>query len=458
MADGKKTCGEKVLNMPESTATAETEKQLEEAFFKELDEYQLHMPGNRIVPFSDDLNLLDMVQRQYPGWKEKGRMTSVPPARVPKVFLESFQMHEKLQKMFKLTQKGDEGEIKLYRLFLDGSFAEEPGMIIFPNVDGSHIFKNLDTKDAKFEIDMVLVHLTIGIFVFNVKNQTKRGSSFQKVEKDIENHKGLIRMLLNYKNTAQSDNIPIHSVVCDFEKENSKFSTLEQENKDKDDKVVVFNKTDLKQGQFSDIWVSKISAAGIKNIVWTSSLDQLVARLIALASIEGDSALIHEQLRRGLMQSVLKEEYLEHQISTVIGANKNCKDAIVEHSQLLSIETKKQRKRFILWTKEQLKVIAKVYESLTRSADSYCRIAVTGGKGSGKTLLLCTLVKIVASVLEGATDYSINSILFCEGTFKSIGLQAMLSEMFRETGITGKQLFVLASFIWKRSQQIEHPG
>ena len=48
-------------------------------------------------------------------------MTSVPVARVPKLFIDSEQMHKKLQQKLKGTIKGEEAEHRLYRLFTEHS-------------------------------------------------------------------------------------------------------------------------------------------------------------------------------------------------------------------------------------------------------------------------------------------------------------------------------------------------
>ena len=410
------------------------EASIEKVFFQELDEFQFHMPGNRTVPFSDDQNLLDMVQRQYPGWKERGRITSVPPARVPSVFLEDFQMHGKLRKILRSVQRGEAGEMKLYRSFVDGSFDKEPGMMVFPNFDGSHIFR---TNIAKVEIDMVLVHSKKGIFVFNVKNQLGGASSLKQVKNDIEKHTRLIRLLLNYKKPETNENIPIHAVICDCGNSDSKFSALEQ-SKIGDAKVMVFTKKDLGSSDFSKIWSCKLDQAGVQDINWTSLQDALLSRLIALASMEkGFSALIHDRLISGIMQSVSKKEHLKTQISCDDFGQESeaLKEAVL---QRFETENQTGKKKFILWTKEQVRVIAKVYKGLNETPDYGIRLLVTGGKGSGKTLLITALAKMAASSISSETEKTSGSVLMCEGTFKSIGLLNMMEKNLSNTGITSE--------------------
>ena len=50
-----------------------------------------------------------------------GKVTSVPVARVPKLFIDSEQMHKNLQRVVKGTIKGEEAEQWLYQLFTEHS-------------------------------------------------------------------------------------------------------------------------------------------------------------------------------------------------------------------------------------------------------------------------------------------------------------------------------------------------
>ena len=405
----------------------------QQAFFAELDEFLFHMPGNRTVPFSDDQNLLYMVQMQYPGWKERGRITSVPIARAPKVFLHHSQLEQHLKEKLKSAAKGDDAEMKLYGRFVDESFAEEPGMMVFPNIDGSHIF---DTQVAKVEIDMVLVHSKKGVFIFNVKNQIGKGSSVQDMRDDIAKHSLFLRMLIQYNNpSASKERIPIHTVVCDFAKNSSKFQTLETETENTNGKILVFSKNELNTDAFPTVWKRKLIHAGIQDITWHSSIDRLLARLVALSSIEGASALIHDQVRTGLMQSAPNEDDLKTQTSSASSIDEDddngLKKTIIEHSL---IENKKGKKRFILWSKEQMKVIATVYQQLVNFSGRGMRLLVTGSKGSGKTMLLIAVAKMVATIknLQGETS---SRILVCEGTKKSTGLLMIFRKTFSSTSI-----------------------
>ena len=403
-------------------------------FFEELDEFLLHMPGNRTVPFSDDQNLLDMIQLQYSGWKERGRITSVPIVRAPKVFLHHSQLQQHLKEKLKSAVRGDDAEMKLYCRFVDESFAEEPGMMVFPNIDGSHIF---DTQVAKVEIDMVLVHSKKGVFVFNVKNQIGKGTSVQDMRDDIAKHTLFLRMLIQYNNpTASKERISIHTVVCDFAKNKSKFRILETETENTNGKILVFNKNELDTDAFPTVWKQKLIHAGIQDITWHFSIDRLLARLVALSSIEGASALMHDQVRTGLMQSTTNVDNLIAQTSSSSSVGEHdgngLKETIIEHSL---IEHKKGKKRFILWSKEQMKVIATVYQQLVNFSGKGMRLLVTGSKGSGKTMLLIAVAKMVATMKNLQDGETSSRILVCEGTKKSTGLLMMFRKTFSSTSI-----------------------
>ena len=83
------------------------------AFSRELDTFELQMPGAHRVPFRDNENLIKMLRLQYPNWEKVGNISSVPIARVPRLFLNNIQMSKKLQDEFKYLLKGEVGEIKV---------------------------------------------------------------------------------------------------------------------------------------------------------------------------------------------------------------------------------------------------------------------------------------------------------------------------------------------------------
>ena len=282
-------------------------------FNNELNQIQLRMPGSggNEIPFSHNDVLLDMVKKQYPHWRELGNVTSVPIARIPKLFLRSNQMNKNLQKTFKGTQKGDVAEKKLYELFVGETFSNQPGIIVFPNFDGSELFK---TQAAKVEIDMILVHQSKGIFIFNVKNVGGSSASSENIRSDIRKHRKLLRMLLNYNNANSERFIPIHAIVCNFSDKGRLYTDLDYEGRDIGEQTLVFNKSQLIPETFKESWMSKLDQAGIKDVPWSSCLDILVARLISLSSLEGSLALIHEQIAKSITQAVSKRKHLKNQL------------------------------------------------------------------------------------------------------------------------------------------------
>ena len=375
----------------------------DEEFDKELDNFELRMPGNQSIPFSDNENVLEWARKQYPNWRERGKVTSVPVARVPKMFLDNFQIEKKLRNKMKITIKGEEAELNLYRLFVEASFKEQPGVIIFPNVDGSHIFKS---KVGKVEIDMVLIHPQKGIFVFNVKNG---GSFYQKrkemekkiadVRADIKKHTNFIRMLTKNKSVGNNIIVPIHSIVCDFANNKSIFAAFKEETANTEGEILVFEMDELKKQNFTQNWCSQIKE--IDDVTWDDSFDLLIARLIALASIEGAAVLINEKMKAGFLQSVSKSDYLKTQLEPYSNT-KGFEETVTELSK---IEVPRKKEAFILWTKDQLEIISEVYNHLAHPESSTSlRILVTGGKGSGKTVLLVFLCNMAQLLMEAEQE------------------------------------------------------
>ena len=402
----------------------------EEEFFEELDKFNFRMPGNAYKRFSENQTFLQIIEQQYPRWKDPGNIISVPVARVPKLFLHGSQLEKMLQQKSKSLSTGDEGEIKLYRLFMDGNFTGQPGAIVFPNVDGSHIFK---CKAGSVEIDMELIHSKKGIFVFNVKNQGGKGTSAKEVKEDIDKHSKFIRMLKNYKSTEDNCFTPIHTVICDFANEKTKFTKLETRNENTGEHIIVLNKKVLETANFIKTWISRI--AKISDVVWNTSLDVLVARMMALASIEGGTSLIHEQMRTGVLQSTNEKQNLECQMGC-FGDNPKLnafREMVSEHSK---VENPKGKKRFILWTKAQMVVIAKVYQHVTTSQDRGLRLLVTGGRGTGKTMLLVFLAKMVQSIIEIQTGERTSRTMVIECTARAGGLIKALKQALGSSNVT----------------------
>ena len=466
-------------------------------FENELDSIGFQMPGSggKLISFSDDCCLLEMANNQYPRWKEEGNVTSVPLAWLPKKFLHDSEMTQKLKKTFKSLSKGDGGEKYLFKLFVKGKFPGQPGFIIFPNFDTSEMFK---TQVARKEIDMILVHQSYGIIVFNIKREGGKGTTSDGIKEDIEKHNKLIRMLMNYGTNQDTIHFtPIHTVICNFADKN-KFTLLEEQTQNDVEKILVLNKDDLKPQIFAETWVNMIKHARFEEFTWTSQMDVLVARLIALSSAECNLAVIHDQMGRGLLQTVSSEQHLKTQITSIKsvdlfekavvdqskfivqkGAEKQTipvLDNLPETSQITSSgsetnlhnfkiqdssfikkrtggedcfqptdgnvfkicnpkkkKSMREKKKFILWTTDQLKVIAKVYEYLTTAhlnpSQKGLRLIVTGCKGSGKTMLL-TFIAIFAQNLA-KTESQNFKVLICDGGFTSALVLHQIRQAFK---------------------------
>ena len=237
-------------------------------------------------------------------------------------------------------------------------------------------------------------------------------------------------MLKNYKSTEDNCFTPIHTVVCDFANDESKFANLETNNENAAEQIIVLNKKDLVPTKFLKTWSSRISE--IPNVAWNTSLDLLVTRMIALASIEGATSLIHEELKTGVFQSLAKNKYLQCQLGS-LGNNQKLKETVSKHSK---IENTKGKKRFILWTKAQMAVIAKIYEHVTISQDRGLRLLVTGGRGTGKTMLLVFLAKMVQSIIEIQTGERTSRTIVIEGTQRAKGLTAVLKQALHSSNVT----------------------
>ena len=262
-------------------------------FFQELDNFELQMPGAQRVPFKDNESLVRMFRSQYPNWKEEGNVTSVPVARVPRLFLQNTQMSKKLQDSFKYLQKGETGETKVYRLLLHETDPNQEGMMVFPNVNPQEIFKS---KSADVEIDMLVAHPTKGFLVLNIKKPGGKGLTPQKLQDDIERHDTFIRKLMQYGQDEPVDPIPIHSVICLLHDDNKeRFVTLTK-SAGQQNRILMLRKSDLTKDNFAKQW--KLNLEKLPNFDPSKKnvFEIALARLVTLSSLESSAALIHEQL------------------------------------------------------------------------------------------------------------------------------------------------------------------
>ena len=160
---------------------------MEQRLEDELNNFSVKFPGILTASFCDNSSLLNFVESQYPDWKNKGKTTSVPIARVPKIFLHANQMPKDLQSHYQATIKGEEAEIKVYRHLLNLRHDQE-GLLIFPNINGTEIFRK-QSAELHVELDTVMIHPKKGIFIFNVKNaQGRHGFNENNIKSDLEKH------------------------------------------------------------------------------------------------------------------------------------------------------------------------------------------------------------------------------------------------------------------------------
>ena len=80
-------------------------------------------------------------------------------------------------------------------------------------------------------------------------------------------------------------------------------------------------------------------------------------------------------------------------------------------------QSKRGKMKVILWTKEQLEIIAEVYETLTCNDGRLLRMHVEGPKGSGKTMLLIYLAKLAQAILDANEQKSCKQVIISGGFF-----------------------------------------
>ena len=353
----------------------------EEMFFHELKGFKIRIPGGSVISFLDNEKMLKLLRQQCPNWEEK--VSSVPIGRVPLLFLQNTQMSTQQQEKFKLLQKGERGESKVYQMLMHDE--KHKGMLVFPNLNGNEIFKS---TIAQVEIDTVIAHATKGFFVFVVKNIGGKGLTPQKMQSDIHRHCNFIRLLIEYGQTNSDRSMPIYPVLCLLQHDDSKerFQSLSF-NGETD--VLILSKTDLTMENFSLEWGRYLAGLPNHNID-KDVFETSVARLVALMLRDGSGAIIHNKMNTNYMQAFRKNKL-------------QFKDfdypwkSIIEKASQIKFGG---RERIVLWTAKQIEIIKLVLEHL-RNADQTgsLRLIVDGCKGSGKTMLLLFFAKIAQQFL-----------------------------------------------------------
>ena len=375
----------------------------EQLFFDELETFEIQIPGGQKTSFGETEKMLEILHWQCPNWKEEGKISSVPIARVPnQSFLKMIHIPSDLHKSLKDSEKGESAEAKVYELFMHLPQDLKEGMIVFPNVNGRETFR---TVKAHVEIDMVVAHPTKGFFIFNIKCLQKSAAS--EVKKDIEPHCGFIRMLIQYGQENAVDSIPMHLVICQLHDDKiDKFDKLRFSGNRS--QTLIFGKKDLTQEAFHKKWKDCLSNLPLPVIpeAHRKEFDVSVARLVAVNSCKSTAAIIHDNMQSNFMQSFKKSKPQFDKLNT----DKETKVLLEDTSR----SKMGDKTKFILWTEEQLKVISFVVEHLLNPEEKgYLRLFVAGCKGSGKTMLLVFIAKIAAKLLQ--TEFESKVIVFNGG-------------------------------------------
>ena len=266
-----------------------------------LDTIEIQMPGGQIINLSDNARMLDVLHWQCPKWEQKGKVSSILIARIPRVFLHNTQMSKDLQRQLKFLQKGETGEIKIYKLLTHSQDNKQEGMIVFPNLNGNEIFKKFELKVADVEIDMIVAHSTKGFFVFNTKNQGGKRLTPQSIQKDVDRHRNFVRWLVEYAQMTSLCSVPIYPVLCLLhDDQKGKFESLSYSGVS-GSRILVFGKNELTPQIFAEKWSRKL--ADLPDIKKKEPFYVSVARLVALSLIEGSGALIHKKIHSNFLQS-----------------------------------------------------------------------------------------------------------------------------------------------------------
>ena len=425
-----------------------------ESLTHELDKLEIHWPGDGRAKFDDEKKLKQFMEYQYPDWKNPGKVTSIPCVRIPRMIVRNDQLSEKLQKQYKSLQKGDKAENDIYRLFVNEVSTDDCGIMIFPNVDGSHIFEK--GGPGSVEIDLIVAHPTKGIFVFNIKNEQK--VNIQKLRTDIRKHTDFIRHIMCYGGRASGsseriiemkdlNDVPIHSVICYLPGHNSSIVKLADEINlyalqqkqlgRQPDQVIVFQKAEL--SNFAVRWAETIPK--LRRMEKTDSFDTLVARLGALNSMEGSSSLLHQKFVSNDIQAIqVKKSKLEPMLADQIDGifpeeNAQWQQDLITTSKTLYNVSDKGKIPVILWTKEQLEIIGAVFKGLTDPSkeNKPLRINVRGAKGTGKTMLMVHLAQLARCIYQN--QQTEGQVIVCDGSTRAKLLFSYLEQAFQGSGI-----------------------
>ena len=433
----------------------------------ELEKIEIQWPGDRKVQFNDNDALKRFVEFQYPDWKKPGKTTSVPCVRIPRMMVRNEQLSRKLQKQYRSLQKGEEGENKIYRLFVNNVSTDDCGIMVFPNIDGSHIFEK--GEPGSVEIDMIVAHPLKGFFVFNIKNAQK--VSLKDLQSNLRKHSDFVRYVLCYNGLSKDslgqetivnevNEIPIHSVIClvsgyyasggKLEDVTNFFKCQQKQMGRVADRVIVFKKEEL--NSFALHWKHTVSELDTMIQEKTDEIfDTLVARLVALNSMEGNSSLVHQKFSSNDIQSIQVknlEPWLKSQHDGILteatlkegvltAASTQWQQDLIRASKTVyskSNVSNRDKTTVILWTKEQLEIIGTVFKRLTDPFNEHnpLRIDVRGAKGSGKTMLMVHLAQLASCIYQKQQKQ--RQVVICDGSGRAKVLFSKLPQTLRGPG------------------------
>ena len=329
-------------------------------------------------------------------------------------------MSRPLRDYYKTLNKGEKTEDKLYRLFVNEVRTDDAGVIILPNVEGFHIFGK--GGPGSVEIDMIVAHPQKGIFVFNVKNDQK--PNLQKLKYDMEKHSNFVRLLSCYNGQSKRSTcekfdlnrfteVPIYNV---FIHDNYYPKNIGKKINAAGNKVIVFKQPGPKN--FVPLWGELVRS--LPDMADTNSFDLLVARLVVLSL--ASNGHIHQKFASNDIQSIQvsagnEEAWIKKQLREILIGDYDIKCELIELFKKFQPAMRRGKTKVILWTKEQLEIIATVFKALSDSKHSQAitsvrvagtttdspiegnqlRINVRGGKGTGKTMLMTFLAQMTSS-------------------------------------------------------------
>ena len=399
-------------------------------FNEELNALKFHLPGSAEISMTEDDALARFLADQSPNWNTRGCVTAIPVARVPRVFLRDSEMTKNMVNRYRTIQRGEAGEIAIYKKLTGlNSLSLPSGTLIFPNVDGTHF----SSKEAKVEIDVVVIDSCKGVFVLNVKNIARVKEA--NLVKDMEKHTTFIRLIRDFNSNDQAVSVPVHGIICSS-KNFVETQKLEQsgywKTAERNEKRFVFQPNQV--GDFGLAWQEMLESIPDIQQNESGQLLKLACRLVVLNCMDGTLAHLHEKFESNSIQEIkLKENEASEVLTDTLSRSDDSAAANYEEiaASMMKLDPgddapiakHSNKKSMVLWTKEQLNVICRIHSHLKRpeSAKKGCRILVTGPKGSGKTMLLCyvaELAKLVLSTGRGNKNKQ-PTILVCDGRFDS---------------------------------------